>query len=213
MEYQRYGEWGIRIVFGETIDPETNSRVINYYRHLKSKDIPGIIDIVPSFNTCLIEFDNTEIGFNSLLQYLREEEARAMLPVERPTQIHEIPVRYGGEYGPDMEFVSSYTGLSEEEVIQIHTSTIYTVYTIGFIPGFPYLGTLDKRLFVPRLATPRTSVPAGSVGLAQLQTGIYTFESPGGWQIIGRTDTRLFDHRKPPYSLLKAGDRVRFIRL
>ncbi|MCX8109902.1 MAG: 5-oxoprolinase subunit PxpB [Syntrophorhabdaceae bacterium] len=213
MEYQRYGECGIRIIFGKTIDPEVNSQVINYYGYLKAKDIKGVIEIVPSFNTCLIVFDNTEIEYQSLLQYLKGLEIEATEPVDRETHIHDIPVRYGGEYGPDMESVSSYTGLSEKEIIQIHTSTVYTVYTIGFIPGFPYLGALDKRLFVPRLATPRTSVPAGSVGLAQLQTGIYTFESPGGWQVIGRTDMRLFDHTKPPYSILKTGDRVRFIPL
>ncbi|HOJ71615.1 MAG TPA: 5-oxoprolinase subunit PxpB [Syntrophorhabdaceae bacterium] len=211
MEYLRYGECGIRIVFGDTIDPAINSRVINYYRHLKSKEITGIIDIVPSFNACLIIFDNTQIEFLRLLNTLRENEAEAVSPIESKPQIHEIPVRYGGEYGPDMGFVSSYTGLSEKEIVHIHASTVYTVYTIGFIPGFPYLGVLDKRLFVPRLTTPRTSVPAGSVGLAQLQTGIYTFESPGGWQIIGRTDMRLFDYNNPPYSLLQTGDRVRFI--
>ncbi|MBP8625655.1 MAG: 5-oxoprolinase subunit PxpB [Syntrophorhabdaceae bacterium] len=211
MEYLRYGECGIRIVFGDSIDPDINNRVIRYYLHLKSKNIDAITNIIPSFNTCLVEFDNTQIRFEGLVLSLNALEEETLAPLGRASRIHDIPVRYGGDYGPDMGFVSSYTGLSEEEAIEVHTSVVYTVYTIGFIPGFPYLGTLDKRLFVPRLETPRTSVPAGSVGLAQLQTGIYTFESPGGWQIIGRTDMRLFDYRNPPFSTLLVGDKVRFI--
>jgi len=211
MECLRYGECGIRIIFGHTIDQDINNRVINFYRSLKSKCIAGVIDITPSFNTCLIEFDSTTIDFKSLIDIIKGIDFCAAYPKDLASKVIEIPVRYGNEYGPDMEFVSQWTGLSFEEIIRIHTSTVYTVYTIGFIPGFPYLGTLDKRLFVPRLKTPRTSVPAGSVGLAQLQTGIYPFESPGGWQIIGRTDMVLFDYKKPPYSILQNGDKVRFI--
>ena len=118
---------------------------------------------------------------------------------------------YGGQYGPDMEFVCSYAGLAADEVVEIHAGAIYTVFTVGFMPGFPYLGTLDKRLFVPRLETPRLKVNEGSVGIAQFQTGIYSFESPGGWRIIGKTDKRLFDHTQEPYSLMKIGDQVRFV--
>jgi len=126
---------------------------------------------------------------------------------------HDIPVMYGGEYGPDMEFVTSYSGLTEEEVIEVHTGTIYTVFAVGFMPGFPYLGPLDKRLYSPRLETPRLKVPEGSVGIAQLQTGIYPFESPAGWRIIGKTHVPLFDYRKPPYSLMHIGDMVEFVRI
>ncbi|HPU28915.1 MAG TPA: 5-oxoprolinase subunit PxpB [Syntrophorhabdaceae bacterium] len=211
MECLRYGECGIRIIFGRTIDKDINNRVINFYRSLKLKRIAGIIDITPSFNTCLIEFDSTVIDFKSLIDIIKGFDVDTTYPKDLAPKEIEIPVRYGGEYGPDMEFVSQWTGLSFEEIVEIHTSTVYTVYTIGFIPGFPYLGTLDKRLFVLRLKTPRTCVPAGSVGLAQLQTGIYPFESPGGWQIIGRTDMVLFDYNKPPYSILQNGDRVKFI--
>jgi KipI family sensor histidine kinase inhibitor len=140
----------------------------------------------------------------------REEEMKTVY-VPKPA-LHEIPVKYGGEYGPDMEFVSSYSGLTEDEVIEVHTSTLYTVFTVGFIPGFPYMGIVDKRLYAPRLDTPRLKVPEGSVGLAQLQTGIYSFESPAGWRIIGKTNMPLFDYKKEPYSLLKIGDMVRFVR-
>ncbi len=213
MEFLRYGECGIRVVFGNTIDPIINSRVINFYLLVKSKNLEGITNIIPSFNTCLVEFDDARISFEDLALTLGFMAEEGISLQERPFQIHEIPVRYGGDFGPDMKFVCSYTGLSEKEVVEVHTSVTYTVYTIGFIPGFPYLGTLDKRLFVPRLESPRTHVPAGSVGLAQLQTGIYTFESPGGWQIIGRTDMKLFDYNRPPYSILQVGDKVRFVPL
>lgn len=211
MKYLRYGEDGVRIVFGDSVDAETNRKVIKHYYYLSELKIKGIIDITPSFNTCVIRFDNSLIGFEKLISFLKEKEGEAADIAVREPDMHELPVRYGGEYGPDMDFVKSYSGLSEEEVISIHSSVLYTVFAIGFMPGFPYLGTLDKRIYCPRLDTPRTRVPAGSIGLAQLQTGIYSFESPGGWQVIGRTDVRLFDHQKAPYSLLHIGDMVRFV--
>ena len=119
---------------------------------------------------------------------------------------------YGGEYGPDLEFVCEYCGLAEDEVIELHTASVYAVFSVGFLPGFPYLGPLDKRLFTPRLETPRLKVPEGSVGIAQLQTGVYSFESPSGWRIIGKTERSLFDYRRRPHSLLRLGDLVKFVR-
>jgi inhibitor of KinA len=112
-----------------------------------------------------------------------------------------------------MGSVCAYSGLAEEEVVECHTSVIYTVFAVGFLPGFPYLGPLDRKLFVPRLDAPRVRVPEGSVGIAQLQTGIYPFDSPGGWRIIGKTSLRLFDTERPPYSLFMMGDQVRFVRV
>lgn len=211
MEYQRYGEDGIRVVFGKEIDEETNKKVINFYHALTLQKIKGIFEIIPSFTVCLIRFNAKYIEYNNLIKILKEIESVGDKIIRHEERFHEIPVRYGGEEGPDLSFVASHAGLTEEEVIEIHSSVVYRVFTIGFIPGFPYLGTLDKRISAPRLTTPRTKVPKGSVGIAQLQTGIYTFESPGGWQIIGRTDEQLFDHKKPPYSLLQIGDRVKFI--
>jgi len=127
-----------------------------------------------------------------------------------PPQQHDIPVRYGGDNGPDLSFVARHCGLDAAEVISRHCAELYTVYTVGFTPGFPYLGTLAAAIAAPRLETPRTRVPAGSVGIAQRQTGIYPFASPAGWQIIGRTATRLFDTGRPPFSLMQIGDKVRF---
>jgi inhibitor of KinA len=212
MIFFRYCEHGIRIVFGKSIDLETHEKVRRYYFFLKSLRIKEIIDIIPSFTSCLIYFDGERISFQRLTSLLMERE-KEMKTVDVPKPaLHEIPVKYGGEYGPDMEFVSSYSGLAENEVIEVHTSTLYTVFMAGFIPGFPYMGIVDKRLYTPRLDTPRLKVPEGSVGLAQLQTGIYSFESPAGWRIIGKTNTPLFDCKKEPYSLLKIGDMVRFVR-
>jgi inhibitor of KinA len=213
MDYLRNGEDGVRITFGDTIDLETHEKVRQYHFFLKSLRLKGIIDVTPSFRSCLIHFNSDLISFKDLTALLADrEQGLSAIKVPEPV-LHEIPVLYGGEYGPDMEFVSSYTGLTESEVVETHTSVTYTVFAVGFTPGYPYMGILDKRLYAPRLETPRLKVPEGSVGLAQLQTGIYSFESPAGWRIIGKTEVRLFDYRKKPYSLMKIGDRVRFVPL
>ncbi|NLW34180.1 5-oxoprolinase subunit PxpB [Syntrophorhabdus aromaticivorans] len=211
MEFSRYGEDGVRIVFGNTIDREVSERIRKYYFFLKSLRLKEIIDIIPSFTSCLIHFDGRRTSLPDFLSLL-EERAKDIDTVCTPEpRTYEIPVQYGGEYGPDMEFVCSYSGLTENEVVEIHTSTTYTVFAIGFLPGFPYMGILDKRIYAPRLETPRLKVPEGSVGLAQLQTGIYPFESPAGWRIIGKTCVRLFDNEKEPHNLLRIGDIVRFV--
>jgi KipI family sensor histidine kinase inhibitor len=211
MDYSRYGEDRVRVLFGNTIDVETNQEIRRFYLFLKSLRRKDIIDVIPSFKSCLIHFNDMRTSYDDLVAFLKEKE-RDIASVHVPeAKFHEIPVQYGGEYGPDMEFVCSYSGLNEEEVVEIHASTAYTVFAVGFIPGFPYMGTLDKRIYAPRLETPRLKVPEGSVGLAQLQTGIYSFESPAGWRIIGKTTMQLFDQAREPYSLLQMGDMVRFI--
>ncbi len=212
MNISRYGEEGIRILFGEKIDLEIHERVRRYYFFLKSLQLEEITDIIPSFRSCLILFDRKKTSYKALTASLRDKEfliGHVDIPEPRT---YDIPVEYGGEIGFDIDFVSSHTGLSEDEIIDIHTSVTYKVFAVGFMPGFPYLGILDRRLYVPRLETPRLRVPEGSVGLAQLQTGIYPFESPAGWRIIGRTKKKLFDCNKEPYSLFQIGDEVRFIR-
>jgi inhibitor of KinA len=211
MRLSRYGEEGFRVVFGNTIDNETFGEVRRFFHFVKALHVPGVIDVIPSFRSCLIQFDSDRISFEALSRAITGQIPGTGLPDVPEPGYFELPVRYGGEYGPDMDFVCSYSGLDEDQVIEIHTSTVYTVFAVGFMPGFPYLGTLDRRLFVPRLETPRLKVPEGSVGLAQLQTGIYTYESPGGWRIIGKTERRLFDARRSPFSVLSIGDRVRFV--
>jgi inhibitor of KinA len=210
MKVERYGENGARIVFGSAISGELSARIRSFYFRLRSLQLEGIVDIIPSFTTCLVVFDPSKVSYETLVRSFPAD-----VGVEEGPQgaaAHEIPVQYGGEFGPDLEFVCSYCGLTSEDVIEIHTSAVYTVFAVGFMPGFPYLGPLDRRLFAPRLETPRLVVPEGSVGIAQLQTGIYPFDSPGGWRIIGKTDTKLFDYRTRPYSLLKIGDQVKFVR-
>ncbi|MGZ3578158.1 MAG: 5-oxoprolinase subunit PxpB [Syntrophales bacterium] len=212
MNISRYGEEGIRILFGEKIDLEIHEKVRRYYFFLKSLQLEEITDIIPSFRSCLILFDRKKTPYESLTASLREKEFLiAHIDVPEP-KTQDVPVAYGGEGGFDIDFVASHTRLSEDEIIEIHTSVIYKVFAVGFMPGFPYLGILDQRLHVPRLETPRLRVPEGSVGLAQLQTGIYPFESPAGWRIIGRTRKKLFDYNEKPYSVFQIGDKVRFIR-
>ncbi len=209
---ERYGESGIRIIFGDAIDEATHEIVRRFFLYVRTLNIPEIIDIVPSFRSCLIHFNRDRIRYERLCEHLDAVESdweNMPLPDVRRFV---IPVRYGGDYGPDMDFVCSYSGLAPQEVIEIHCAPLYRVYAVGFMPGFPYLGPVDRRLYVPRQATPVLKVPEGSIGIAQLQTGIYPFESPAGWRIIGRTMTRLFDHTNPPYSVLNFGDTVRFVR-
>jgi KipI family sensor histidine kinase inhibitor len=211
MEYSRYGEEGVRILFGNTIDLETNKAIRKFYLFLKSLPRNDIIDIIPSFRSCLIHINSRRTSYDDFIAFLKDKEEEIGAIQAPEPGFHEIPVQYGGEYGPDMEFVCSYSGLNEEEVVEIHTSSVYTVFAVGFTPGFPYMGPLDKRIYAPRLETPRLKVPEGSVGLAQLQTGIYSFESPAGWRIIGKTEVQLFNPAREPYSLFRMGDIVRFL--
>jgi len=211
MRVEPYGENAIRITFGDQIDVDILQQIRGYCSFLKSLNLDGIVEIIPSFVSCLIVFDPRVQSYERLLPEIQKEN-EAIGQDLAPLTFHEIPVIYGGEYGPDLHFVSEYCGLSEDEVIELHTRTVYAVFCVGFLPGYPYLGPLDKKLFTPRLETPRLKVPEGSVGIAQLQTGIYPFESPSGWRIIGKTERTLFDHRKEPYSLMKLGDLVRFVR-
>ncbi len=168
------------------------------------------MEVIPSFCACLVIYKEELTSYDTLADILRERLADLSSVAMPPPQVHEIPVHYGGDYGPDLSFVAKHCGLTETEVMARHCAELYTVFTVGFIPGFPYLGTLDESIAVPRLETPRTRIPAGSVGIAQLQTGIHPFESPAGWRIIGRTDVRLFNPAHPPYSMMQIGDKVRF---
>jgi inhibitor of KinA len=212
MNISQFGEDGVRILFGETIDPAVHEKVRNFYFFMKSLALPEIIDLTPSFRSCLIHFDTHLTNFVRLSALLREKEDESLRTGNTPDPIrHEIPVHYGGPDALDMKVVCRQTRLAQSDVIAIHSAVIYTVFAVGFIPGFPYMGTLDRRIHVPRLETPRTRIAAGSVGIAQGQTGVYPFPSPAGWRIIGRTDVRLFQSEKEPYSLLQIGDKVKFI--
>jgi KipI family sensor histidine kinase inhibitor len=205
------GDRAILVEYGDAIDPAVNERVRAMAALLKRSRPEGVEAVIPAYRNLSILYDPLVTSPDQILPRLRALEAR-LLEIEVPTpRIVEIPVLYGGEYGPDIGFVAEHSGLSVEEVIAIHAGTVYPIYMIGFTPGFCYLGGLDSRIHTPRRKTPRTLLPAGSVGIAEAQTGMYPVDSPGGWQIIGRTPLRLFvPERENPF-LYEAGDRIRFV--
>ncbi|UCH32804.1 MAG: 5-oxoprolinase subunit PxpB [Candidatus Bathyarchaeota archaeon] len=211
MKHLPVGDKALLVEFGNSINLQINQKVRNLDSLISQSALEGILECVPTYCSLLIYYDPLRISFDQLVSQLRDlEERMSEVNFPGPETVIEVPVIYGGEYGPDLDSLARYHNLLEEEVIQLHSGKKYTVFMIGFIAGFPYLGEVDDRIVTPRLATPRLRVPAGSVGIADRQTGIYPFESPGGWRIIGRTRIRLFDSGKSPPSLMKPGDIVTF---
>ncbi len=191
---------------------EINRKVLALDQALAQKEISGIEECVPTYRSLLIRYNPLKISYEELVFQIRDLENSIPQTVFKEERVKKkvIPVVYGGKYGPDLKNVAETHGLTEEEVIHIHSAKPYRVYMIGFVAGFPYLGVVDDTIATPRLKTPRIRVPAGSVGIAEKQTGIYPCEAPGGWQIIGRTPLKLFDPFKQPPTLLKPGDTVKF---
>ncbi|MCY3015621.1 MAG: 5-oxoprolinase subunit PxpB [Planctomycetota bacterium] len=208
------GDACLVVRFGTGIDAVTSRVVAAATAALTAAALPGVVDIAATFNTVAVVFDphraDPRALSGAILARLRSLEGTA--PAAGATgAIIEIPVAYGGDDGPDLAAVAAHIGLDSEAVVRLHTSTDHVVGMIGFAPGFPYLLGLPAALSIPRRATPRTSVPAGSVAIAERQTGIYPRTSPGGWHVIGRTPRAMFDPRRDPPALLRAGDRVRFV--
>lgn len=203
--YHPAGDGALLVEFGATISPALNRRVRALLAALDADPPPGLLDLVPAYATLLIVYDPLALAHDALLARLRALEGAAG-EAAPPSRRVAIPVAYGGEFGPDLADVAAHTGLSEAEVIARHSAGAYPVYFLGFAPGFPYLGGLDPALATPRLPSPRTAVPAGSVGIGGDQTGIYSLPTPGGWRIIGRTPLRLYDPAAPEPFLLRAGD-------
>lgn len=208
------GDQAIVIQLGDKISESIQRHITSICNFLEEYSFEGFTEYVPAFTTVTIFYDPlvTDYGtveplMEEMLEAISEEDSEVA-----PVTI-EIPVLYGGPQGPDLSFVTAHAGFTEEEVIAIHTSAEYLVYMIGFAPGFPYLGGLDERIATPRKETPRVSIPAGAVGIAGAQTGIYPIETPGGWQIIGQTPLKLFDVTRHPPALLKAGNRLRFVAI
>ncbi|MBA3824155.1 MAG: 5-oxoprolinase subunit PxpB, partial [Ktedonobacterales bacterium] len=205
------GDAALLVRWGDAIDLATNARVLALLAALDRQPIAGVIDLVPAYASLLVVFDPLRVAAAALRGGIGRRLAR--LAVSEPgvaESVVEIPVAYGGAAGPDLAAVAHELGITPAEVVRRHTATEYRVYFLGFIAGFPYLGCAAPTLEVARLATPRTQVPAGSVGLAGAQSGIYPQASPGGWRIIGRTTRRLFDPASDPPTLVQPGDRVRF---
>lgn len=206
------GDRAISIDFGQVIDPTINRHIRQTIERIKELQLEGIIELVPTYCALLVEYDAMLYSYSEICNIIEPtlEEGMTNTTNELVTVV-EVPTVYGGEFGPDLSFVASHNHLSEGEVISIHSGTDYLVYMLGFIPGFTYLGGMDPRIATPRLSSPRTLIPAGSVGIAGEQTGTYPSDSPGGWQIIGRTPVTMYDMSKAQAALLKTGDYVRYV--
>jgi len=207
------GDSAVLLQLGDEINPALNQRVHGLNVLLQANALAGILETVPAYSTLLIHYDPLTLTFDQVTHWVRERMTQLDDAYHRTPRKLEVPVRYGGASGPDLEPVSSSLGISSADVIRIHSEREYSVYMMGFTPGFPYMGTLDERLIMPRLQTPRTLVRAGTVAIAGSQTGIYPLDSPGGWHLIGWTPLTLFDPSSDTPFLFSAGDVVKFIPL
>ncbi len=206
------GDCAVTVQVGYEISEETNRKVVSLMRALAEAAIPGLRELVPSYSAVCVHYDPEQISYEQLLERLNDLEIKELSSESASQKIVEIPVCYGGEYGPDLAFVAEHNGLSPEEVIAIHSGGTYLVYMLGFLPGFAYMGGMDERIATPRLTSPRARIPAGSVGIAGGQTGIYPLASPGGWQLIGRTPVKMFAMEgETGRFALSAGDWVKFV--
>lgn len=205
------GDSALLVEFGKTISLDVNQKVHALNRAISVSKPEGVEECVPAYSSLLVYYDPTETTYEKLFFRLRAlEEKLGEFTFTSPKRTIEVPVAYGGTYGPDLPYVARSHNLQKKEVIRLHSETEYSVYMIGFVAGFPYLGRLAEEIATPRLKKPRLRVPAGSVGIAEKQSGIYPYESPGGWRIIGWTPLKLFSPNKNPPALMQPGDKVQF---
>ena len=210
-KYLPFGDSALLVEFGDAISLELNRKVTALDEAILKAEVQEVEELVPTYRSLLIRYNPLKTTYEQLVFRIKEieeklTESEAKVEGRKIT----IPVVYGEEYGPDLSHVARYHGLIEEQVVKLHSRREYRVYMIGFVAGFPYLGEVPDEIATPRLETPRFKVPAGSVGIAERQTGIYPCEAPGGWQIIGRTPLELFDSIRQPPALLEPGDIVKF---
>ncbi len=214
MDYPIYpcGDSALTVKVGNGISEEIHRRVFALFSALEQACISGVTELVPTYDSLCVHFDPAVVSPMEMVSRLKAFELFAS--AETPAlegRLVRIPVCYGGTYGPDLQTVAQHAGMREEDVIRLHSGTTYLTYMLGFLPGFAYLGGMDERIACPRLQSPRTQIPAGSVGIAGKQTGIYPLASPGGWQLIGRTPLKLFHFTETGAQfLLSAGDSVVF---
>jgi inhibitor of KinA len=221
LNYSLYplGDSAVVIQLGDAIEIDTHEKVKNVTAFFENNPQSWLIETIPAFTTVTLFYDPMEIlqirkdglPYKVVCSILKELLSGELEGNPAPARVMEIPVCYGGKYGPDLEEVADARGITMEEVISKHTAGDYLVYMIGFAPGFPYVGGLDPDLATPRRKSPRLKIPAGSVGIAGDQTGVYPIESPGGWQLIGRTPLSLFRPADDTPSLLQTGDRIKFV--
>lgn len=207
------GDQAIVIEVGSEINEQTQNHVRVISSLLETHAPEWMIEFIPAFTTVSVFYDPLLILYNEVKIELTAQLEKASEMAVPPSRTVEIPVCYGGDYGPDLEFVAQHNGLSTEKVIRIHTEGSYTIHMIGFAPGFPYLGGMPAEIAAPRRESPRVRIPERSVGIAGKQTGIYPISTPGGWQLIGRTPIRLFVPEQEIPSLLRAGDTIRFLQI
>ncbi|QIM48099.1 5-oxoprolinase subunit PxpB [Pusillimonas sp. DMV24BSW_D] len=209
VQFLSAGDTAMVVQFGEVIDRVLSDQVLALSRRIRALNVPGVVDLVPTFRSLLINYDPTQVRGAQL-----QETLKGLLESEdtEPQAVRQwsVPVCYDGEYAPDLQEVAQTAGLTTDQVVQLHADTQFHVYMIGFVPGYPYMGDLPKQLVLPRRSNPRTRVPPGSVAIASTMTAVYPIESPGGWHLIGATPIRLFDTRHEAPALFKPGDKVRF---
>ena len=204
------GDSALSVEFGNEISPSINARVQALRIAIEQHPIPGVVETVPSYRALMVCYQPKRIGYERLVSRLKDMLDRLDRIVIPPSEVLEIPVLYGGEMGPDLEFVAQHAGKTEAEVVEIHSAPEYLIYMLGFAPGFTYLGGMNQSIATPRLETPRICIPAGSVGIAGSQTGIYPVDSPGGWQLIGRTPVCLYNPDRAVPILPQAGQYIKF---
>ncbi|MPQ32312.1 5-oxoprolinase subunit PxpB [Clostridium estertheticum] len=210
VKYLIAGDRALVVEFGDEIEERVNSKIRSLTVAIAQEGIIGINETIPTYRSLMVIYDPIIMELDELISVLKSIILK-MHALELPgAKVIEIPTLYGGEYGPDIEFVAKHNKISIDEVIKIHTDGEYLIYMIGFTPGFPYLGGMSDKIEAPRLQNPRTKIPVGSVGIAGKQTGIYPVESPGGWQLIGRTPVKLYDPCRDEPVLLNAGDYIKF---
>lgn len=205
------GDSALNVVLADAISEEASRYVRAALEAVQAASLPGVTELVPTFCSLMVCYDPCVVSYGEL-----SSRVAACLDGLKPCEadrrrIIEIPVCYGGDLGPDLAFVAQHAGMTEDEVVAVHSGTDYLINMLGFLPGFAYLGGLDERLHTPRLDSPRTRIPAGSVGIGGAQTGVYPLASPGGWQLIGRTPVRPYDPDREPPILYEAGDYLRFV--
>ncbi len=204
------GDRGLLMEFGNVIDPAINARSRAMANRLSECLPPGVDEIIPTYCSVILVYDPMTTDPATLIPKLTALNTELTAQPQPAPDIVELPVCYHPDLGPDLAHVAKVHDLTPEEVVEIHTTPLYPIYMIGFTPGFPYLGGLPERLHTPRLSSPRTHVPSGSVGIANNQTGIYPIASPGGWQLIGQCPVKLFDPHSEEPILLSAGSLLKF---
>ncbi len=211
MRFLPAGDQAMVVEFGQVIDDNINQKVHQLSAWIETRDISGILELLPTFRSLMIYYDPYIIPFAQLKHIIEEFDINAPADENQVKVIHKIPCCYGARFGKDLHDMEKITKLSREEIVAIHSGTDYKIYMLGFLPGFVYLGGLDKRLEAPRLTSPRIKIDPGSVGIGGNQTGVYPLASPGGWRLIGATPLRFYDPDRQEPILCKAGEYIRFV--